>query len=176
MPKKSTPNTKTSNPQNLLISGIVVVIVVGGVIYFANKGNGVTDNQAKVSQRYNQYWDQVLEATSNPEYDLVNLEKVARGQQLETLKSGIQMSRDFNVIQINEPKNHIIEIDLEDDEAYVYDCVDMSDWLVADAKTGVKIPDQKITYEPQLIEVKMSQNESDWYVTVLSELGECPDE
>ena len=153
----------------------VMLLVVPAVIGNGGCAPSSQDDHEAVVARYEEYWSAVQRVTSSSTMDLDELSDTARGTQLRSLTENWAASRAEVVVSVGSVRSDVTEVSIRGDRAYLIDRLDLSGWLLADADTGGAFEGQFVNPSCEIYEVVLARDSGRWYVTEISDLGQCDD-
>jgi hypothetical protein len=148
-------------------------IVIGIMLLIAGAGCSSQDG-SHISRDYLKYWEVVEDVSSNWTKGLDVLLSVAGGPQLDSLSVNIAQSREMGLRSMGEVRHEISEIAMKDGRATILDCVDLTDWLLIEEKTGEIRGRRGENRVASTHQFTLVLREDQWIVTAASEpLNDC---
>ncbi|MFJ4189942.1 hypothetical protein [Kitasatospora sp. NPDC089509] len=161
----------------LLLLVLAVLAVVGFVGTLAanrstvGSGEAFTGERLRVQQDYSDYWKAMLVA--NESGDGSALADHAAGEQLEILHANLSALTGAGLVAKGSVDHRIRSITVDGKLATLVDCIDVSQWIQYQARSGRVQPGQLTDRPKQLASYTFAPRDGRWLVTRSEVLSEC---
>lgn len=151
----------------------IATLAAGAAFLVMSCWSESTDPRPEYPQEYVDYWEVVLSTASDMEDPASALARVARGQQLRSLVSGIRQDQAEGMVTVGTVDRRLLDVLTERGRTYVVDCLDLSNWLIADAASGQPLEDQQVNAPDQAYVFTLAERDGKWFVTDSEVIGSC---